>query len=412
MNKSNKIMVYIQGYLIFTIVSYIIMYTNEYNNILYTTLYSLMNFFMLFMGFFPNWKSTKVSEKIKKRYEYDNMEFFLIACAIISIIISINNVLSFYDSTADLIKYITNPGAAYEYVKLQRYRGVVNEYAAQANPLIGIILNILTFTKFIVINFTIIYWKKLTKINKVICCSSIVINLIQSFLIGAMINVGAYFMSVFPLIVYGAEKSKKKILPKLKRYGIIVLSAFVLIYFMGTRFVQYESGNMFSIILAGIEELMFYIAHGYVGLSFCLQLPFKPTWGQTTFRGLATFFLPKLGIQSNFSSSYLVRSEMQNGWKSLQVWSTIFPWLASDFTFILVPFIMFITGVFMKKVWIHAREDENPFAFVMMGQMIIFCFMIPANNQLFHTFGNAMGTILLFLLYRRSVKGGKRIKLR
>lgn len=411
MKKSNRIMLYIQIYLGFTLISYIMMYSREYNNILITTLYSLMNFFMLGIGFFLNWKNNK-SIINWSEHSYDKIRFFLIFCAIISIIISINNVLSFYDSSSDLLKYITNPGAAYEYVKLQRYRGITNEYASNANPLIGVILNVLTFTKYFVLSFTIIYWKKMPKHEKMLCSISILVNLIQSFLIGAMINVGAYFMSAFPLIIFFAEKEKGKIISMIKKYGIVLLFAFVLIYFMGTRFVEYETGNLLSIIYIGIKELMFYIAHGYVGLSFCLQLPFKPTWGQTTFRGLATVILPKLGIASNFTDSYLVRNEMVNGWESLQVWSTIFPWLASDFTFILIPFLMFFIGVFMKKVWKHAKEDNNPFAFVMMGQMMIFCFMIPANNQLFHTFGNAMGTLFIYYLYRKSVKGGKKIKLK
>lgn len=166
------------------------------------------------------------------------------------------------------------------------------------------------------------------------------------------------------------------------------------------KFNNSETGVLFS----GLLGLLYYVSHGYVGLSYCLNLPFHFTWGHTIFRGLSNTILPYLGISNLFSESYLIRNQLINNWSALQIWSTVFPWLASDITFWLVPLLMLIVGYSMKKAWKISIQFNNPYALLFLGQMFIFCFMIPANNQLFHTFGNSIGVISITIMYIYSLR--------
>lgn len=399
---------YVGAYLLFTLCAYIFVYFNTDENLIPTVLVVSIFYISLIAGYFFNTKKNNVSTpkwgwncKIRK---------LIIFASFTTIIISFVNVLSYYPSFSVMMQYLKNPGLAYSYVKAVR-RGTIQVDALKLPSIIAIGLNILTFTKYIVIIFLPLYWKKLKKIDKLLGLLSLFVYVIHAFLIGAMINIGICFFSLVPVLFYYSSKSISQIKLRYKILIFLLLGCSVLLiaYFLGSRS-EIGDRSIENILREGFMGLMTYVSHGYRGLSYCLQLPFQCTWGQTTFYGIITKAFPFLGINSNWANSYLVRSQEQFGWSALQVWSTIFPWLASDVSFVFIPIIMFAIGYFIKKVWQDVVTTKNPYAFLMMSQLMVFCFMIPANNQLFHTFGNSMGTIIIFMMYRHSLKKQKKAR--
>lgn len=388
-------------YLLLTVLIFCMMYSKEIGiiNTLFTTMICLVFFISFVLGFSSGHDVTESEysrcKNRNKEASFRKIQLIFLLCCILNIIISIVNVFSFYPSVKIAVDYIFSPGKAYEYVKHLRYNGIDNGNI-ELNSSIGRILTICTFSKYIVFSFLCLYWKDFGFVNKVIGIISCAIYLMQSFLMGAMINIAVMVFSVIPLFLRGKEKKsfKKKILIIL----IAVVFFVCLCFFLGNRFVDTESG-FWNVVSRGFNEMMFYVSHGYVGLTYTLELPYVSTMGQTTFYGLSRKLNSLLGISSTWGSSYLVRSQEVSGWNALSVWSTVFPWFASDFSFLLIPIIMFLIGKIGRYLWIDFLTTRNPFAFLMIGQFFVFSFMIPANNQLFHTWANAIGTIIMICMY-------------
>lgn len=392
---------YIVVYLLLTVLIFCIMYSKEIGlaNTLFTTMICLIFFISFVLGFsfgrdvpkskncsYQNWNTKSAFRKV---------QLVFLLCCIVNIIVCIVNVFSFYPNVKTALDYLLSPGKAYEYVKHLRYNGI-NNGNIELKSSIGRVLTLCTFSKYIVFSFLCLYWKNFSFTNKVIGIISCVIYLMQSFLIGAMINVAVMVFSMIPFALSG--RKKKSLKDKIFIIFIAIVFFVCLCFFLGNRFVDAESG-FGNVVSKGFEEMMFYVSHGYVGLTYALELPYVPTMGQTTFYGLFRKLNSLLGITSTWESSYLIRSQEMNGWNALSVWSTVFPWFASDFSFLLVPIIMFLIGKVGRYLWIDYLITRNPFAFLMVGQFFIFSFMIPANNQLFHTWANAIGTIIMVAMY-------------
>ena len=65
--------------------------------------------------------------------------------------------------------------------------------------------------------------------------------------------------------------------------------------------------------------------------------------------------------------------------------------------------MMFISNQF-SIIWNKTIRTGNPYGYLLLGQFFIFWFMVPANNQLFHTIGNSASFILILYLYLKSKK--------
>jgi len=393
----SKLLKYDGFYLFLTIMFYICIYGNQYGNVFFTVLISIIYFSFLLLGFAPIWKFSKYDYVFVYSSKIGRIMAF---SSITTIVISLVNVVSNYPSLSSAFSYALDPGKAYEYVKaVRRYSIDVSNF--QLPSFVGIPLNCLTFTKYIVFIFLLLYWRQLSKSNRILGVTAAVVYIFQSFLIGAMINLGSILMAIFPVIIYykSLKTEKRSMKYKIWMFLVFLITGITLAYFLGSRYIYIQKASFVLIVLAGFRGLLSYLSQGYVGFSFCLQLPFVCTWGQTTLYGLSKTILASSETSWLWKESYLMRSQNAFGWPALQSWSTIFPWLASDFSYFLIPFIMYFIGRFMCRVWYECIANKNPFSFLMMGMLEIFCFMIPANNQLFHSFGNAVGTVAIFILY-------------
>ena len=401
-------------YLFFTLVTYVFIYKENSSNLVLTVTYCSINFLMLYLGYYTiifSKNNLNNTNEFIYQINLNKVNRIIIISSIMTIIVSINNISTFYSEVPNIWEYLLNPGKAYEYVKFIN-RTNSNVSGSMLQTIIGVFLNISSFFKYMLVIFLVLYWKKSKFYSKIIGIVAIMFYVLQSFLIGAMINIGILLFSTIPAFIYLKNiNSNYKLNLKQKILILFFITAVgvVILYFLGSRNYIDKNVSFLEVLQFGLLGIFQYISQGYHGLSTCFDLDFKFTYGSTMFRGLSETLLPYIGINSDtlFSASYLIRNQEYSGWKALQTWSTIFPWLASDLTFYLVPVLFFFLGNAMKNVWKKAKDNQNPFAILLLGQFMNFIFMIPANNQLFHTFGNAMSTIIIVLLYKISVKKKK-----
>ena len=136
-----------------------------------------------------------------------------------------------------------------------------------------------------------------------------------------------------------------------------------------------------------LEPLVFgvttYLTHGYYGLSLALKKDFK---------GVGFGFANSMFLHRNFNRitgtnyldqvSYAKRLSNEDGYPVGLFWMTIFPWIASDVTFVGSLFVVFILGRWFAMSWIDCIQFKNPAAiltFVIVSHII---FSLPMNNPL------------------------------
>lgn len=133
------------------------------------------------------------------------------------------------------------------------------------------------------------------------------------------------------------------------------------------------------IICLGIS----YFTQGMYGLSQCLKLPFVFCSGLGSSSAIR-YYMERIGISIG-EITYPERLESLIGWSSKARWHTIFPWFASDFTFIGALFIVCLFIYMFARVWKDAILNKNICAVILIPQFIIMLLFIPANNQIFIT---------------------------
>lgn len=149
----------------------------------------------------------------------------------------------------------------------------------------------------------------------------------------------------------------------------------------------------------GLASIMAgYLSQGYYGLSLCMQLPFKWTYGLGSSYAL-TSILKKVGVTGIYEQTYLNRMTERFRRSGLQSWNTIFPWLASDYTWIGAMLLFTIVGYFMAKSWKEVILHDNVISYVVFACIVIVIVFIPANNQIFHGYDSFISTWVMFILW-------------
>ena len=144
------------------------------------------------------------------------------------------------------------------------------------------------------------------------------------------------------------------------------------------NFLIRELGVAPTAIVMGLD---LYLTPGYYALSLALREPFVPMFGV----GNSTFLYRQAarltGDSDILKAPYPVRIE-KYGWDSDGLWSSIYPWIASDVSFPGTILIVYIIGRLFALSWLDTLAGANPFAVVMFSQFLIMLFYFPANNQL------------------------------
>lgn len=144
------------------------------------------------------------------------------------------------------------------------------------------------------------------------------------------------------------------------------------------RIFGYKFGFGLALLISG------YLAGGYYGLYLSMKLPFMWTFGAGSSYSVMKYSHKYFNLPDIFERTYLYRMEETFGWKGLVKWNTIFPWLASDFTFIGALFVFMLAAYIYGVAWKEILLYRNPLSLLMFSMINIGLVFIIANNQLLH----------------------------
>ncbi len=126
-----------------------------------------------------------------------------------------------------------------------------------------------------------------------------------------------------------------------------------------------------------------YLSQGYLGLSLSMQEPFVWTYGVGNSYAMTTLLGKLLGLPVSVEDSYPFRVGLSTGW-DLTKWHSVFPWLASDFTFPGVLVVFFFYAFVYARCWKEAILYKNPLSVLLFCILNLGLVFVPANNQLLH----------------------------
>lgn len=144
-----------------------------------------------------------------------------------------------------------------------------------------------------------------------------------------------------------------------------------------------------------ITILTFYLTNGYYGLSKSLSMTFHWTYGLGSSFALSSYASQYFGIENMVQYSYPMRAEAETGYPAKQYWSTVFPWLASDYTYLGCIVLVFIIARVYATAWKEAVEKKNFLSAMLFARLNIFWLFVPANNQLMQGRETMIATVLL-----------------
>jgi hypothetical protein len=163
-------------------------------------------------------------------------------------------------------------------------------------------------------------------------------------------------------------------------------------------------------VKVGLVALSSYLTQGYYALSLALECPFVPMFGVGNSMFLFLNFSDLFKLHSIRELPYPVRLE-RFGWDAYGKWSSIYPWIASDVSFVGTLGVVFLIGLLFGLTWLDTLQGTNPLAICMFAQFLIMLFYFPANNQVAQSgepFVSFYVLLVLWLLTRR----GRRLRLR
>ncbi len=126
-----------------------------------------------------------------------------------------------------------------------------------------------------------------------------------------------------------------------------------------------------------------YLAQGYLGLSLAFNEPFVWTYGIGNSYATTILFGKLFGLPVSVEDSYPFRVGVDTGW-DLAKWHSVFPWLASDFTFPGVLIIFFFYAFVYGRCWKEAIVYRNPLSILFFCVLNLGLVFVPSNNQLLH----------------------------
>ncbi len=160
-------------------------------------------------------------------------------------------------------------------------------------------------------------------------------------------------------------------------------------------------------LATGVAAFVIYPTHGYLGLAYNLDTPFRWSYGLGSAPAARSYAVQYLGVDPDEHPPYPVRTEDRTGWPAGLYWATIYPWLASDLTFPGTLLFMALVGWFFAHTWRRASEERQILPTLIFVQLSLLVAYIPANNQLGMSRPSLLGIATLLALYAASaVKRG------
>lgn len=292
-------------------------------------------------------------------------------------------------SISNLVFALLNPGDAYS---------AESTISINTNIITGILL---TPFRWAVIPMGIYYWRKLSRLYKSVVSVTIIVYIFTWLGIGTRkglmdLIIVSYFsiIAADPSLLYDASSRKK-----LKTIAISVLGLFLFFFIysnasraglsslseldqmLDREYRGFYLDHFSSNTLSAMSEITSYLCQGYNSLSISMSeiglIP--PTFGGSS---MSTWlYLDRFFGYNPMPDTYMSLLESNYGIDKYQYWHSIYLWLANDVTFIFVPFVIFLIGYYFARVWKDALHAVNPWAYPILGYMIIMVFYFFANNQ-------------------------------
>lgn len=169
--------------------------------------------------------------------------------------------------------------------------------------------------------------------------------------------------------------------------------------------VDTDSG-VFGVMEFAYGMLSAYLSQGYYGLSVALNVEYDWTFGIGHSSFLVSVLNPVIDTTGIYENGLLYALRAA-GWDDRFVWSSAFPWIASDLSFYGVPPFMFIVGALYARAWSSAIVQRRISAIMLFALLTIFVVYAPANNQLAQSADYYVATIFWLTIF--VLKGVKNV---
>lgn len=143
----------------------------------------------------------------------------------------------------------------------------------------------------------------------------------------------------------------------------------------------------------GWAIMTLYITNGYQGLSVALDVPFEFHFGLGHLPPIEALVCSVARLMCDIST-YNQRIT-DAGWDAAYRWTTLFPTLANDLHFFLIPVYMFFMGRIMRSAEIFWENEKNPVALATLIMFSIFFAYLSANMQVAVSLDWAVAWIVL-----------------
>ena len=316
----------------------------------------------------------------------------------------------------DVLGGLTDPGEAYAWSQI--VRGAGQPFVEYVRILIGPFLAM-------ALPLTVFYWRRMSwplRLGGVIS----ILGTVALFIAMGTNKAIADTVLLIPCLIFAAHCAGRI---KLGRRGILGLAAasvlalgLFLAYFgfaVSSRDGSMVAAGYFAATHTHVDEdnflvqhlspvaanvligLDLYLTHGYYSLYLSLDEPFVPMFGV----GNSTFLYRQAaritGNAGILDLPYPVRIE-KYGWDSQLLWSSIYPWIASDVSFPGTIIVVFLIGRLFALSWLDTLQGDNPFAVAMFSIFLIVLFYFPANNQMLSSGEGCTALVGILILWWRS----------
>ena len=299
-------------------------------------------------------------------------------------------------SPSGLVQAVLNPGASY----FIRLRAAENLAATGATSALTQLLTLSSALATPVVPFLILYWSgRLGFAVRLLAFVGLSAYAAYWLAIGTLKGLGDIlaFASAALLIqaVGGWPRSHRRVDRKQVIAAGLLAATFVgyMVINQGQRLEAGRASSAFqanptitSVIgteaARGLNVTISYPTHGYLGLAKNLETPFRWSGLRGSSRALDSYIAQYLGSPSVYDKTYPARTEQRTGYPALMYWATIYPWLASDFTFPGAALLMGLLGWWVAKLWVEAAFLRRRISVLLFSQLALLVFYIPANNQI------------------------------
>lgn len=417
-------MKYIQLYLVFVGILYFVgpIEWKSNNNIL---LFGLIGAYQLalYLGykftFKPNEKN-RIEHIQADQWFINNLKYICVFTIIISILLYIRNSnnIPFRQLITNIVNF--DMSSLYQVTSKAKLIASSDKFGGKILAYISTLSGPLFVA---LIPLVMLYWKRVNKISKALSLSAIFVYVMTNLLTGTnevVFNIFMYATVVLLIKMQVSPQKNKTIKKKRVKLLPIILIIFVFMIFFTKNMTArtYGSYNLpISINTLDMDKwyihflptrfqallvyLSIYLCQGYYGMSLALRLPWVPTY----FSGSSSFLRSNIEeiFRINISRyTYQSRAEVF-GWYSGLNWHSAYTWLANDFHWFGVVFIMLLLGAFIGSIYKDSLETKNPIAIILLCIIFPGILFLTANNIVFAqpTTFMAFWFYLIIWLYQR-----------